>query len=152
MRLKCLIPPSPTLPPRLKQSCAWALVTQLSLQSFCAEDGLSALKQTLALYDRLGNKDNQAIINGILKLETSPASARLSQAGRVMFCTGVRIRLTLDEHYYSGSGAYLLGAVLNEFFSQFCTLNSFTQLTVVVQQRPDDHFTWPPRAGSQVLL
>lgn len=152
MRLKCLMPPSPTLAPRLKQSCAWALVTQLSLQSFSGESGLSVLKQTLRLYDRLGNKDNQSIIDGILKLEVSPGSARLRQAGRMVFCSGTRLHLTLDEHYYSGSGVYLFGAVLNEFFSQFCALNSFTQLTIKVQQRTDDSYSWPPRAGSRALL
>ena len=152
MRLKCLTPPSPTLAPRLKQSCAWALVTQLSLQSFSGESGLSVLKQTLRLYDRLGNKDNQAIIDGILKLEVSTGTARLRQGGRMVFCSGTRLCITVDEHYYSGSGVYLFGSVLNEFFSQFCTLNSFTQLTVQVQQRVDGRYTWPPSAGSRALV
>lgn len=152
IRVKCMIPPTPTLPPLSRQTSQWALVTQLSLQSFAGPEGLATLKHALALHDRSNTRENQSVINGILELTVTPVFKRFRQAGKRVHCSGTGIGVVLDEQFYSGVGVYLFGSVLSEFFSQFCTLNTFTQLTITVQQRPEESYIWPPRAGCQALL
>jgi type VI secretion system protein ImpG len=68
------------------------------------------------------------------------------------FCRGTGITLTFDEDMYRGSGAFLLGAVLNSFFGLYTAVNSFTQLTIKKLAQPDLIWKqWEPRAGNEVL-
>jgi len=110
------------------------------------------LKETLQLYNFQKNRESQSIIEGIVALKTTITTAKLIQDGRSAICQGTKITLEFDEHYYSGSGLYLFSALLSEFFSQYCTMNSFTQLSVQIKQRPGKAIEWPPRSGKQILV
>lgn len=152
LRIDCVSAPTPTLLPRLADATRWQLVSHLSLQHFSGEDGLQTLKETLRLYDFKQAPESSAIIDGLTGLKSVLTTARLRRGERAAFCQGTRIELEVDEHYYSGSGIYLFSAVLNEFFAQYCSLNSFVQLSVKVRQRPEGSIQWPPRSGTQTLL
>ncbi len=152
LRAKCLTPPTSTIQPQLDDLTRWQLVTQLSLQNFAGDDGLMVLKETLQLYDFQKNRESQSIIEGIVGLSTKITTAKLIHEGRSAMCQGTHITLEFDEHYYSGSGLYLFSALLSEFFSQYCTMNSFTQLSVHIKQRSGRPIEWPPRSGKQILV
>ncbi|MGI1678139.1 MAG: type VI secretion system baseplate subunit TssF [Cellvibrionaceae bacterium] len=152
LRFKCVVPPTSNIQPKLDDSSRWQLVTQLSLQSFSGADGLNVLKETLQLHDLLSSRESRSIIDGITALKTSLATTRMVSEGRAAICQGTKITLDFDEHYYSGNGLYLFSSVLNEFFAQFCTINSFTQLIVNIKQQPDNTIEWPPRIGKQELI
>ena len=79
---------------------------------------------------------------------------RPSQVGhpRPNFVRGVGITLTLDESQFTGSGVFLFGMVLDHFFGQYCSMNSFTQLTLRTQQREKRVVQWPARTGDQPLV
>jgi type VI secretion system protein ImpG len=152
LRLNCLSPPTTTISPELGDATRWQLATQLSLQSFSQADGLQVLKDLLQLYDYQKNQESRSIFDGIRGLTTETTTARLVQQGRSCICQGTRIVLDFDEQYYSGSGLYLFSGLLNEFFSQYCSMNSFTQLSVNIKQRPGNAIEWPPRNGKLVLV
>jgi len=152
LRVRCLTPPTSTIQPQLDDATRWQLVTQLSLQNFTGSEGLQILKETLQLYDFQKTRETQSIVEGITGLTTEVTTARLVQQGRSAICQGTHIVIEFDEHYYSGSGLYLFSTLLSEFFSQFCTMNSFTQLTIHIKQRPGNPIAWPPRNGKQVLV
>ena len=152
LRIKCLTAPSSTVQPKLNDATRWQLVTQLSLQNFTGDDGLLVLKETLQLYDFQQTRESRSIVEGIIALSTKITTARLVQQGRAAICQGTHIVIEFDEHYYSGSGLYLFSALLSEFFSQFCTINRFTELSVRIKQRPGHPIEWPPRSGKQILL
>jgi type VI secretion system protein ImpG len=68
------------------------------------------------------------------------------------FCQGTEVTLTFDESLYVGSGAFLLGSVLNRFLPLYASINSFTQLAIRSVQREGDWKRWPPLAGLQEML
>ncbi len=152
LQASCVTAPTPTVRPRLGDATRWQLITQLSLQHFSGADGLAVLKETLGLYDFRQQPETRAIIEGIVDLKTSLATARVARDGRASICQGTRLELELDELYYSGAGLYLFSAVLSEFFAHHCTVNTFVQLDVRVRQRPGSVISWPPRGGTQPLI
>ena len=70
---------------------------------------------------------------------------------KVAYCRGLEIELTCDESGFEGQGLYLLGAVLEKFFSKYVSINSFTQTTLISTRRGKIH-TWPPKVGGQPIL
>lgn len=152
MRVRLTTPASATISPKLKSATRWQLIAQLTLQSFAGSDGLGVLKESLRLYDQVGTRESQALIDGIINMQTSPSTARILQQGRSAICQGTKIELEFDEQFYSGSSVVLLGHILDEFFAQFCAINSFTQLTIKIKQKPGRLIECPPRIGFQQLV
>ena len=54
--------------------------------------------------------------------------------------------VTLDEKAFEGSGAFLLGAILDRFFAEYSALNHFTQ-TVIRSTERGIVMRWPTRPG-----
>ena len=64
---------------------------------------------------------------------------------------GLEIAITYDEAAFEGSGIVWLAAVLDRFFAEYASVNSFTR-TVTVSQQRGEIMRWPPRTGSGALL
>jgi type VI secretion system protein ImpG len=152
LRIECLLPPTAPVQPELTGTSRWQFTAQLSLQHFANKDGLTTLRSTLALYNFHNSKEIQSLIDGIIKLESSIVSSRINDQGRWAMCQGTRLTLTCDESFYTGNSLYLFGSVLDEFFAQYCTVNSFTQLVIKSQKHSTAKFTWEPRVGCQPLI
>ena len=71
--------------------------------------------------------------------------------GPLSFGRGLGIDLTLDESAFEGTGVFLLGAVLEQFFARYVSLNSFTETTIRSRDR-GEVMRWPVRAGRRHLL
>jgi type VI secretion system protein ImpG len=71
--------------------------------------------------------------------------------GPVVFTRGIQETVVFDEAAFEGTGAFLLGAVLEQFFAKYVTINSFTELLVKTVER-GDIMRWPARAGQRYLL
>ena len=65
---------------------------------------------------------------------------------------GLEINLEFDEDYYTGSGFYMLGSVLDHFFGMYAAINSFTQLKVTSKGHKGTWKKWPPRVGEKIIL
>ena len=65
---------------------------------------------------------------------------------------GSRITLTVDEAFFDGANALLLGEVMSHFLGLYTTLNHFVQLQLVSYQREGVWKQWHPRIGEQVIL
>jgi type VI secretion system protein ImpG len=152
LRIRCLTAPTPTIQPKLNEATRWQLVTQLSLQHFSDENGLIKLKETLHLYNFNGSKDVSSLIDGMVGLETEVTTARVLDKGRSAMCQGTHFILTCDESFYAGNSLYLFGLVVDEFLSQFCTINTFTQLSIKTTKNLRVELEWPPRTGCQPLV
>jgi type VI secretion system protein ImpG len=59
---------------------------------------------------------------------------------------GIEITVTLDEKAFEGSGAFLLGAVLDRFFVEYAGINHFTQTVIRTVER-GEIMRWPTRIG-----
>ena len=59
--------------------------------------------------------------------------------------------MVLEDKAFEGSGAFLLGAVLDRFFAEYVAINHFTQTVVRTPER-GEIMRWPPRIGLQRRL
>ena len=65
---------------------------------------------------------------------------------------GVAADIELDEGGWSGEGEmYLFASILNEMFSSYVSLNSFTQLTVT-GSNTRVVYKWEPKSGNLYLI
>jgi type VI secretion system protein ImpG len=90
-------------------------------------------------------------IDGVVSVQSRPVVLRVPVSGPMCFGRGVEIAVTFDEAAFSGAGAFLLGAVLEKFFSKYVSLNSFTRVTVKTRER-GEIMRWPVRTGTRTLI
>jgi len=158
----------PTL--RSGEAC-WRLISYLSLSMHglvsehgalgAAEDGPAggapgrggaALREMLSLFAAQGDNPTREQIAGIVDVSTRPMVQTLRRRDGFLTARGLEVTITLDESRFEGSGAVLLGAILDRFIAEYAAVNTFTQCVIVSQQRGREIKRWPPRSGSGPLL
>jgi|AntDeeMinimDraft_5_1070356.scaffolds.fasta_scaffold03730_2 type VI secretion system protein ImpG len=151
-QIRCLRKPTSPVRPPMGKGVIWRLVSHLSLNHLSlVSNGREALMELLSLYNYRQASAIRKQINGITKITSEPAMTRIGHP-RPAFVRGTGITLELDESQFIGSGIYLFGTVLDHFFGQYCSLNSFTQLTLRSKQREQRVVQWQPRTGTQPLV
>ena len=151
-RIRCLRKPTPSVRLPQGKGLLWRLVSHLSLNHLSlAHDGRDVLLELLSLYNYRQSSALQKQINGIVSLRSEPTVALVGYP-RPGVVRGVGLTLELDESQYIGGGVFLFGQVLDHFFGLYCSLNSFTQLTLQSRQREKRIVQWPPRTGAQALV
>ncbi|MDX2200024.1 MAG: type VI secretion system baseplate subunit TssF [Phycisphaerae bacterium] len=153
VRFRNITPVTRAFPPPLGRGLQWRLVSHLSL-NYLSLASVEALRGILELYnfqafsDRQAARTNALRLEGIIEIRATPAE----RVWRGTVQRGTRIELTLDEDRFAGEGdLFLFASVLNEFFSLYATINSYSQLTVRGKQR-GEVYAWPPRIGQQIIL
>ncbi len=151
-RIRCLRKPTASVRLPLGKGLLWRLVSHLSLNHLSlAHDGRDVLLELLSLYNYRRSSAVQKQINGIVSLRSEPTVAVIGHP-RPGVVRGVGLILELDESQFTGGGVFLFGQVLDHFFGLYCSLNSFTQLTLQSRQREKRIVQWPPRTGAQALV
>lgn len=150
--IRCLRKPTASVRVPLGNGLIWRLISHLSLNHMSlVAQGREVLLELLSLYNYRNVSAIRKQINGIVTVASEPVVARIGHP-RPNFVRGVGITLTLDESQYTGSGVFLFGMVLDHFFGQYCSMNSFTQLTLRTLQREKRVVQWPARTGDQPLV
>jgi type VI secretion system protein ImpG len=154
--IRSLAGPTPPAPSRAEGETAWRLVSHLSLNYLSMMDsgegaGAVALRDLLMLYGGDRDESMKVQIDGIRSVHSTPVTRRMPRPGPIAFGRGLEVSLTLDETAFGGSGAFLLGAVLAEFFARYVSLNSFTE-TVVKSTQRGEITRWPAKTGIRPLL
>ncbi|MGC9983792.1 MAG: type VI secretion system baseplate subunit TssF [Polyangia bacterium] len=154
--VRCVAGPTPP-----RASCAhgdptWRLISHLSLNYLSLTDaadggGASALRELLALYGDSGDAVIRRQIEGVRSVASQPVTRRLPLPGPAAFARGTEVTLTCDETAFEGMGVFLLGAVLERFFSKYTSINSFTETALHTVQR-GEIARWPARLGRRPLL
>jgi type VI secretion system protein ImpG len=145
--------PTPSYDPPHGKGQLWRLISQLSLNYLSlTEEGRVALQEILRLHNFTDSVHLENQIGAILKLHSSPHFALVESDYGLVPARGTKVEVELDEQQFAGGGAYLFAAVLERFLAGYSSMNSFSQLTARTNQRKEELETWPPRAGTQVLL
>ncbi len=163
LRVVCVAGPTPPREPVVGQLrsrtegahtgvVAWRLLSLLRLNHLgLVERGAGksarALREILATFADLADSAIERRLRGVLSVESRPVVRRLRRQGGIGPARGVEITLTLDDKAFEGSGAFLLGAVLDRFFCEYAAFNNFTQLVVRTSER-GEIMRWPPRIGA----
>jgi type VI secretion system protein ImpG len=150
----------PTLPkPSLAHApgeMIWKLLSHLGLNylSITGEgpnQGAATLREMLRLYGDLNDATVQKQIQGVRFIRSEPIIRQLPTTGPLTFGRGLEVTVTFDEESFEGVGVYLLGAVLEQFFAKYVSINSFTETVLRTTQR-QEVMRWPTRIGRRHIL
>ncbi len=134
---------------------SWRLISHLSLNYLSIVDsdgnGAAPLRELLSLYETIASEADMRQSDGLTSVASQPIVRRLSQRGPLTFGRGLEITLTCDEGRLQGSSAFLLSAVLSEFFAKHVSINSFTQTVLRTLER-GEVMRWPIQVGRRQIL
>jgi type VI secretion system protein ImpG len=148
--------PSRPYGPLADGAVAWRAINHLSLNYYSLADstpeqGAAALRELLHLYADLPATGMGKQIEGIRSVGIKPVVRRLPGAGPITFGRGLEITMTVDPLAFEGGSAYVLGAVLSEYFARHVSINSFTETALVAEGRGELH-RWVARWGARPTL
>jgi type VI secretion system protein ImpG len=135
---------------------AWRLLSHLSLNYLSLiesspERGADALREILQLYSDENDQVARKQVEGVQNISARPTTGRLPNAAHVSYVRGLEITVTCGDSAFQGGGAFLLGAVLEEFFTRYVSLNSFTRTVLRTLDR-GEVMRWPSRLGRRQIL
>ena len=150
-----VVSPTRPTPALAEREITWRLISHLSLNYLTltdvnAEQGASALRDLLGLYARLGAPGAEAQIASVQKMSVRAVDRRVPNRGPIVFGRGVSLELDLDEIPFAGVSPWLLGAVLEQFFTRHVGINAFSELTLRTIQRGTIG-SWKPRIGRRPM-
>lgn len=147
--------PSKPKPSHAEGETAWRLISHLSLNYLSLVDnetgGATALRELLMLYGELSDPATRKQIDGVMSVTSELVTRRIKIPGPITFGRGLEITLTLDDGAFQGSGIFLLGAVMENFFSKYTSINSFTEMVLRSAERGEIK-RWPVRTGRRHIL
>ena len=134
----------------------WKLINLLSfnhlgLTDRGADDPAMGLRELLTLFTDISDTITERRIRGIVGISSRPIVRRLKQETGFNAARGIEITVTFDEKAFEGTGIMIFGAVLDRFFAEYTSINSFTE-TVVKSARRGVLKRWPPRSGTGQVL
>ena len=113
--------------------------------------GAVALRELLSLY---GDRNDAVIrkqVDSVRSVHGVPVVRRLPFPGPVVHGRGMQVTLTCDDQGFDGSRPFLMGAVLEQFFARYVSINSFTETVLRTSERGEVH-RWPARTGVRELI
>lgn len=151
LEVRALVGPSQPMPSFAEGKVAWRLINHLSLNYLSlidndAERGAVALREMLSLYCHETDISSQRQIEGVRSIKVERITRRLPTQGPITFGRGLQITVLLDDTMFEGVGPFLLGAVLEHFFSQYASVNTFTE-TIVKTISRGEIMRWPVKSG-----
>jgi type VI secretion system protein ImpG len=154
--VRCIAGPSQPHASFAEGNVTWRLLNHLSLNYLSLVDtdpqqGATALRELLSLYCQAGDLNAQRQIEGVRSITASSITRRMPSPGPITFGRGLQVTLTLDDAAFEGTGSFLLGAVLSQFFAQYVSINSFTE-TVVRTLARGEIMRWPAKGGVCAIL
>ena len=153
--IRCLSGPTKPRPSSAHKETTWKLINHLSLNYLSLinnnkNEGAAALRSLLSLYGDNSDASFRKQIEGVLSIQSKPIVRRINTAGPIVFGRGLEITLTVDEAAFEGSGVFLLGIVLEQFFAHYVSINSFTETVLTTSDR-GEIMRWPMRLGQRHL-
>ncbi len=153
---RCLSGPTPPRPSVAEGETSWRMINHLCLNylSLIGSDdnkGANAIRDLLRLYSSDNDLHIRRQIEGVLSVNSRPIRRRICEGGHVAFVRGLEIILTLDEMAFEGTGAFLLGAVMEVFFAKYVSINSFTETVIKTKER-GEIMRWTARSGTRHIL
>jgi type VI secretion system protein ImpG len=150
-----LTKPTPTRRPGRRRAAAWKLVGQLSINHLSmtgGDKGAAVLREMLALYDLSDTPESASLRERLVGVSAAPGVGRVRVGGHTALCSGTDLMLEVDDERLSGSGAFLLTAVLQRFLGSMCALNSFVRVSTRLRRETGVWKQWAPRVGDRDLL
>jgi type VI secretion system protein ImpG len=154
--VRCIHGPTSPRPPLADGAHSWRMISHLSLNYLSlldlpGDEGAVALHDLLRLYADPADAYSKKQIAGIHSAQATPIVRRVETPGPIGFARGLEVSVLIDEDAFQGSGMFLLGSVLEQFFAKYVSLNSFTE-TVIRSKQRGDIIRWKPQVGRRQLI
>jgi type VI secretion system protein ImpG len=148
--------PSRPYAPVADGAIAWRAISHLSLNylslvNATGQQGATALRDLLELYATTTDVSAKRQIGGIRSVSVGRVVRRLPARGPIAFGRGLEITVDVDEMEFEGGSAFLLGAVLDQYFARYVSINSVTE-TVLRSQSRGEINRWTPNWGTRPTL
>ncbi|OOG63867.1 type VI secretion system protein ImpG [Rhodanobacter sp. B04] len=154
--IRCVAGPTKPRAPVATGETAWRLLSHLQLNYVSllennSGEGAAALREMLTLY--CDEFDSSALrqVEGVKAVSSQPIVRRIPVPGPITFGRGLEITLTCDDGAFEGTGAFLLGAVMQHFFARYVSINSFTETVLRTLER-NEVARWPAKLGTRQTL
>lgn len=164
LAVSCIVGPTPPREPVVSQlrtrsetahlgTVTWRLVNMLSMNHLGlvergAGKNAAALREILTMFADFADSTTERKIRGIRSVDSRPVVRRVRERLGIGAARGLEVTVMLDEKAFEGSGAFLLGAVLDRFFAEYSALNHFTETVIMTTER-GQIMRWPTRMGSR---
>lgn len=156
-RIRCIEGPTRPRESRAEGDVAWRLIHHLALNYVSLLDsedggGAEAIREILRLYADAREPHLRRLVDeGLVSVSSKVISRRMPMPGPMTFGRGLEIELHCDEGGFEGSGVFLFGAVMEQFFAKYVSLNSFTETVLSTAER-GEIMRWPARLGRRSAL
>ena len=160
----CIAGPTPPREPVVAQlrtrsetahlgTVSWRLINMLSMNHLGlvqrgSGKNAAALREVLSMFADLADSLTERKIRGVRSVDSRPMIRRVHERSGIGAGRGTEISVTLDDKAFEGSGAFLLGAILDRFFAEYSALNHFTETVICTTER-GEIMRWPVRMGSK---
>ncbi len=138
--------PSEVLECPERQNYLWSLIAHLTV-SYTSISDADSLKKLLSLYNwaKSINHPNKKRIEGIKKIHQPKLISKVINQSLIR---GLELHIEVDPNEYeNGEGEInLMGMVLNNFLSQYVTLNSYVFLKIS-ETTTGKEYSWQPKLG-----
>jgi type VI secretion system protein ImpG len=154
--VRCIHGPTTPRSPMADGARSWKMISHLSLNYLSLLDmpggeGAVALHDLLRLYADPADAYSKKQIEGIQSAQAAPIVRRVETPGPIGFARGLEVSVMFDENAFQGTGMFILGSVLEQFFAKYVSLNSFTE-TVIRSKQRGDIIRWKPQVGRRQLI
>ncbi len=154
--IRCVAGPTKPRASIANSSAAWKLISHLQLNYLSLvesdkDEGAAAIREMLNLYCDEFDAASLRQIEGIKSVQSLPVVRRVPVPGPITYGRGLEITLTCDDAAFEGTGAFLLAAVMQEFFARYVSVNSFTETVLRTIER-NEVARWPARLGKRQIL
>lgn len=154
--IRCVAGPTKPRASVASGEAAWRLLSHLQLNYVSllennSGEGAAALREMLTLY--CDEFDSSALrqVEGVKGVSSQAIVRRVPVPGPITFGRGLEITLTCDDGAFEGTGAFLLGAVMQQFFARYVSVNSFTETVLRTLER-NEVARWPATLGTRQTL
>ncbi len=150
-----LVAPTDPLRPSRSRGELWRLISHMSLAHMSVADpevALSVVKEMLALHDHSDASTGRVTVDRITAVEGRVATARAPAGGHVVFLHGTDLVVEFDDKRLSGSGTFLLGALLESVFGTMAAINTFSRTALRLKGDRAMWQRWPARIGTRALI
>ena len=148
--------PSRPYSPVADGAVAWRAISHLSLNylslvNASGDQGAAALRDLLELYATTTDVSARRQIEGLRSVNVERVVRRLPARGPIAFGRALEITVDVDEMAFEGGSAFLLGAVLDRYFTRYVSINSATETVLRSDSRGEIH-RWTPTWGTRPTL
>ena len=157
---RALTSPTEPIPSLAHGEMSWRIISHLTLNYLSLvdsnpEEGAAALRELLRLYAEHPSKPQanasvKKLINALQHVTSKPIVRRVLTPGPIAFARGLEVTIEVRESEFSGNSAFLFGAVLEQFFAKYVSINSFTE-TVLRSERGEIK-RWTARPGARDVI